>query len=78
MSSLPHKWHGVVVPAKINQIKTWTYEKNIFLSQGDEIGYFKMGSTIIVLFPEKSIQWLPTLGANSTLKVGEPIGSLKF
>jgi phosphatidylserine decarboxylase len=69
-------WSGQVVPP----IKPMnSYEKNnsedIKLEKGDEMGRFKFGSTVILLYPENTIQWHDHILEGSSLKMGEAIGS---
>jgi phosphatidylserine decarboxylase len=42
--------------------------------RGAEIGHFRMGSTVIVLFPSKKMQWAEGLQANSTVQMGQLLG----
>lgn len=43
--------------------------------QNDEIGYFKAGSTVIVLFGKDQITWSKDYAADSPIKVGQLLGS---
>ena len=38
------------------------------------MGYFTMGSTVIILVGKDQIKWLPNLTAGSIVKMGEEIG----
>jgi phosphatidylserine decarboxylase len=45
------------------------------LQQADEVGYFKLGSTAIILFSEHSkIEWTPELKAGVRVRLGEALG----
>ena len=69
VGSIATSWHGVICPPHTKSIKTWQYaEKNIAFKQGDEIGYFQFGSTVIVL-TEKQWQWLAA--AEDTVHMGQ-------
>lgn len=57
-----------------NQITTERYSNQILLERGDELGLFKMGSTVILLFPKGTAEWSTTLFENSVVKVGEKMG----
>lgn len=46
------------------------------LAKGEELGYFKLGSTVIVLLPEKVVEWQSTLQADSMVKMGQAIGRI--
>jgi len=76
VSSIETVWHGVVTPPRSQSIRTWDYNDNpITLKRGQEMGRFNMGSTIIVLFEKKQVQWLTSLSAGSTILMGEKLGS---
>ncbi|MDO6515095.1 MULTISPECIES: archaetidylserine decarboxylase [unclassified Neptuniibacter] len=47
----------------------------IKLEKGAEMGRFKLGSTVILLFGKDKISWQTGLDANSPIKLGEAIGS---
>lgn len=49
----------------------------VVLKKGEELGYFKMGSTVILLFEKDRVQWLPILHTGASLKLGEAIGKVK-
>lgn len=44
--------------------------------KGAEIGRFNLGSTVILLFSENSIQWLPSLRTGDKLRMGETIARI--
>lgn len=46
------------------------------LSRGDLLGWFNMGSTVILLMPRGSCRWLDNMASGSRLKMGEAIASL--
>lgn len=52
VGSIATIWHGVVCPPRTHKDpQSWNYpEDQISLKQGDELGYFQMGSTVIALF----------------------------
>jgi len=50
---------------------------NNVVAKNEELGYFQLGSTIILLFEPHQISWQPSLKAGSTLKMGQMIGSTK-
>ncbi len=70
-------WHGDLPRAK----KTVHFKHRLpapaqrALQQGDEVGYFKLGSTAIVLFAEESqVEWTPALRAGVRVRLGEALG----
>ncbi len=43
--------------------------------KGDEMGRFKLGSTVILLFPEGSMSWDEQYVAGTATRLGESLGS---
>jgi phosphatidylserine decarboxylase len=54
-----------------------TFEKGISLEKGAELGHFRMGSTVILLFPENTAQWIKDVKENATVTMGSLIGHIK-
>jgi phosphatidylserine decarboxylase len=54
--------------AKATQISKYEYE-NLHFKKGDELGYFELGSTVVVLFPQDFEQLLDLSGKK--VKFGE-------
>lgn len=54
-----------------------TYDKKLHYARGDELGYFKMGSTVIILFGPNKMHWQPHLTENSSVRMGELIGNIQ-
>jgi phosphatidylserine decarboxylase len=52
-----------------------SFSDPIHLKKGEELGYFKMGSTVIVLFEKDKMTWDPTLQEGSLVRMGQPFGS---
>ena len=76
VASIETVWAGQVTPVK-NRIQTVYYGNNqptINLKKGEEIGRFTMGSTAIVLFPENTVTWEPSLRAQSPVLMGQDMG----
>ncbi|MEH6577529.1 MAG: archaetidylserine decarboxylase [Amphritea sp.] len=71
-------WAGQVAP---QQNKPWRIEHNpkpvepVILEKGQEMGRFKLGSTVILLFGKEAIEWSDTLQANSPVQLGEAMSS---
>ena len=51
------------------------YDQGVTLNQGDEMGRFKLGSTVILLFAKDALEWQQQLAADQALRLGELIGS---
>lgn len=77
VGSIETSWAGVVMPNKQNRITEWDYTKQeIIFERGAEIGNFKLGSTVILLFPERTIQWNQTLQNGNAIKMGQSLGTI--
>lgn len=51
-------------------------QESILLPKGAELGRFLMGSSVIVLFGQDKIQWLPTLEAESPVQFGQAVATI--
>ena len=57
VGSMQTSWEGQITPPYGKKIINYNYkDKEIKLSKGDELGRFNMGSTVIMLLPEESIE----------------------
>ena len=79
VGSIFTRWGGTITPHRGNEIKDISYPQtplqHIKLDKGDEMGYFSLGSTVIVLLDENA-GWGYDLSQNSRLVVGQSIGHL--
>lgn len=68
---------GQVTPHPTEVTHT-SYERQapIVLEKGAELGRFLLGSTVVMLFPEGRCEWAAGLGAESPVKMGQPIGKV--
>ncbi|HCU5991857.1 TPA: archaetidylserine decarboxylase [Legionella pneumophila] len=68
-------WHGDVKRSK--KLERFDYSEQFsdkIISQGSEIGYFKLGSTVVLLFANgEKIQWDKELLAGSKIQLGKPM-----
>lgn len=72
-------WSGQVAPpARKIKVEDFSNPAEIVLSRGDEIGRFKLGSTVILVFGEDVVQWREDLTANTTVRMGESLGHIKL
>jgi phosphatidylserine decarboxylase len=49
----------------------------VHLAKGEEMGRFKLGSTVILLFPEGTMDWSSEYAAGSPTRLGEALGNLR-
>ena len=68
-------WSGQVAPLKKEAMKLFCTEADapLLLDKGAEMGRFKLGSTVILLYPEGVINWRDHLAAGAPVKMGEAI-----
>ena len=60
VGSVETVWHGQVTPADKREYARWHYEPGLAFAQGDEIGRFNMGSTVILLAQQDRVNWTIT------------------
>jgi phosphatidylserine decarboxylase len=76
VGSMATVWHGVVNSRRTGTPTEWRYtDKEIAFEQGEEMGRFLLGSTIVMLFQEATItfneSWIPA----RQVKLGESMGN---
>jgi phosphatidylserine decarboxylase len=68
-------WHGDIKRSKNKQ--EFDYQGIPFL-QGAEMGYFKLGSTVVLLFADgEKIKWLDGIKAGDSIQYGQALGLLQ-
>jgi phosphatidylserine decarboxylase len=78
VGSMETVWAGQITPAKDRIINDTQYsDSDVQLAQGQEMGRFNMGSTVILLFPKNVMQWSAGMKTEKTIVMGEKIGSVK-
>ena len=76
VSSIETKWKGEISPPMPKKLISTKYgNKNINFNKGDEIGMFKSGSTVILLFTDKA-KLSKELKLNQLIRVGNKIGEI--
>lgn len=77
VGSIETVWHGVITPPHRAGIRKWEYgQQNIHLAKGDELGRFKLGSTVILLLPKGLSTWNGELKKDSTIQMGRKLGEI--
>jgi len=71
-------WSGQVAPAAhgISETDYTTQQPAIQLAGGEEMGRFKLGSTVILLSGPGAVKWQQSLEENTALQMGEKIGDV--
>lgn len=75
VGSIATAWHGVVNPRRDDRPSEWTYAAgDIVLRQGEEMGRFLLGSTVVMLFEAGALSFAPDWAPERTVRLGEPMG----
>jgi phosphatidylserine decarboxylase len=71
VGSMATVWQGVINPPR-GPVREWRYEdQDIRLKQGDEMGRFLLGSTVVLLFPKMPLQFNPAWAPGGAVRLGE-------
>ena len=77
VGSVATVWHGVVNPPRSPEIREWRYdEQQIVLKQGEEMGRFLLGSTVVMLFPKNVVTFRPDWAPTRPVRLGEAMGTI--
>jgi phosphatidylserine decarboxylase len=72
VGSMATVWHGVVNPPRPSALREWRYDKErIELVQGEEMGRFLLGSTVVMLFPKGPLTFNPDWQPAGPVQLGE-------
>lgn len=75
VGSMATVWHGVVNPPRSGRVREWDYrDKPVELEQGQEMGRFLLGSTVVLLFPKGSTRFNPSWATQRAVRLGEAMG----
>jgi phosphatidylserine decarboxylase len=77
VGSMATVWHGVVNPPRPGQRREWTYrDGEVVLKQGEEMGRFLLGSTVVLLFPALPMRFNPAWEPGRSIRIGEAMATL--
>ncbi len=75
VGSMATVWHGVVNPPRPGHLREWRYEdQQLRFRQGDEMGRFLLGSTVVMLFPQQTLAFNPDWSPQRSIRFGEKMG----
>ncbi|SDI46317.1 phosphatidylserine decarboxylase [Ferrimonas sediminum] len=82
VASIETVWAGTVTPPTGPQVFSWDYpaegDNAIVLNKGDELGRFKLGSTIIALFGKEMLeQFDDNFEPGASTRLGQPMATLR-
>lgn len=74
VASIETVWAGIITPPVGPAIHHWSYaDQEINFKQGDELGRFRLGSTVIIVSPKQSLEWEASLESGSAIRLGQGI-----
>jgi phosphatidylserine decarboxylase len=72
VGSMATVWHGQVNPPRLPDVTTWNYKPGEFVyKQGDEMGRFLLGSTVVMLWPDQPMQFNAAWQPGGAIRMGE-------
>jgi phosphatidylserine decarboxylase len=75
VGSMATVWHGVVNPPRGKAVREWRYpasgQPEVVLRQGEEMGRFLLGSTVVLLFPKGPLRFNPDWAPGRAVRLGE-------
>jgi len=78
VGSISTPWTGEIRPRKTGVVDVLDISGHpTKVAKGDLLGWFNMGSTVILLLPDGMAEWDDDLEPGETLRMGEEIGELK-
>lgn len=89
VGSMATVWHGQVNPPRVGQLRSWNYpvhpvhsahakdsKDSVVLKQGQEMGRFLLGSTVVLLFPKStSLHFNPDWAAAVPVRLGQSMAT---
>ncbi len=74
VGSIETVWQGNITPPTRKQIKQWQYQEgDVTLAKGEEMGRFKLGSTVVLLMENKNWQWDQAIQLEKGLVLGQKL-----
>lgn len=74
VASIETVWAGLVTPPK-RLLQKFSYGEEIHLKKGEELGRFKLGSTIVMLFGKDVMDWEQALTPDQSVQMGQLMGN---
>ena len=71
VGSMATAWHGVVNPPRPGTLREWSYAPGqVELRQGQEMGRFLLGSTVVLLLPRGPLRFAPSWAPGAPVRLG--------
>jgi phosphatidylserine decarboxylase len=75
VGSMATVWHGVVNPPRPGKMREWHYaDQHLVFRQGEEMGRFLLGSTVVMLFPRDTLTFNAEWSPQRPVRLGEAMG----
>jgi phosphatidylserine decarboxylase len=72
VGSMATVWQGQINPPRTGQLRSWDYAPGqVTLQQGQEMGRFLLGSTVVMLFPKGAMEFNPQWAPARPIRLGE-------
>jgi len=81
VGSVETTWAGVVSPSDRNEVSVTRYntlKTPIRFEKGEEMGRFRLGSTVIIVMPKGTVTWNPEQVAERMVRLGEAFGEVRL
>ncbi len=79
VASIETVWSGQVTPLNRDVAVTqYNNTQGITLEKGEEMGRFKLGSTIVMLYGQEMTEFLDSMQAGTTTRMGEHFGQFQI
>lgn len=85
VGSMATVWHGVLNRSRQGVVREWLYgdaegegdgkAPAVHLRQGEEMGRFLLGSTVVMLFPEGPLSFNPSWQPGGAVRLGQSMGN---
>jgi phosphatidylserine decarboxylase len=77
VGSMATAWHGVVNPPRSGQLRSWSYaDRDVALKQGDEMGRFLLGSTVVMLWPKLALRFNAAWQPGGAVRLGQTMAQI--
>lgn len=81
VASIETTWAGTVSPPTGKQVMRWQYpgqgNNAVSLKKGEEMGLFKLGSTVVALFEPGMLEEFDAVASGDATRLGMPLATLK-
>ena len=77
VGSMATAWQGVVNPPRSSALREWRYaDREIHLAQGEEMGRFLLGSTVVMLWPKLPLRFNSQWHPGGAVRLGQAMAQL--